>query len=360
MSWTLPGAELTLFHLYNRQSLSPCFSFDYSFDSFVSLLSYPPLFPCFISVAELSPFLFSFAYISFLFLFFYIPLFIIYLHLLLLSFYKFTSYLALRSSLPFLFYFFFCNFLPSLPYLTFYKFAPFVISYLSSFLLSGHLLTLLLSCSLYRSSSFFVSSSHFHSFILCLTLSTDGRGLRSMTSWLNVPKCLWTLVKRPVKRAMPPCLSTSVPTCTCVPLIALPVPTLTCTVAMVHSYLMLFLNLPMSLSFCAMIVICLVLLCLIFVENKAGLCHFYLSVPVGSSSSNHFSTPRQSVLPPLPLSSLSGTQLAHRSPPSTHRPVWIFHTLLKMQPLWWPVLGCTVLSLCIHSVFADSCWTSFV
>ncbi|MCJ8741191.1 hypothetical protein PDJAM_G00067810 [Pangasius djambal] len=40
----------------------------------------------------------------------------------------------------------------------------------------------------------------------------------------------------------------------------------------------------------------------------------------GSSSSNHFSTPRQSVLPPLPLSSLSGTQLAHRSPPSTHRP----------------------------------------
>ncbi|KAI5612811.1 hamartin, partial [Silurus asotus] len=40
----------------------------------------------------------------------------------------------------------------------------------------------------------------------------------------------------------------------------------------------------------------------------------------GSSSSNHFSTPRQPVLPPLPLSSLSGTQLAHRSPPSTHRP----------------------------------------
>ncbi|XP_062867233.1 TSC complex subunit 1b [Trichomycterus rosablanca] len=40
----------------------------------------------------------------------------------------------------------------------------------------------------------------------------------------------------------------------------------------------------------------------------------------GSSSSNHFYTPRQSVLPPLPLSSLSGTQSAHRSPPCTHRP----------------------------------------
>ncbi|KAF4077121.1 hypothetical protein AMELA_G00204440 [Ameiurus melas] len=40
----------------------------------------------------------------------------------------------------------------------------------------------------------------------------------------------------------------------------------------------------------------------------------------GSSSSNHFSTPRQSALPPLPLPSLSGTQLAHRSPPSTHQP----------------------------------------
>ncbi|GAA6099496.1 TSC complex subunit 1b isoform X2 [Tachysurus ichikawai] len=40
----------------------------------------------------------------------------------------------------------------------------------------------------------------------------------------------------------------------------------------------------------------------------------------GSSSSNHFSTPRQSGLPPLPLSSLPGTHLAHRSPPSTHRP----------------------------------------
>ncbi|TSK72135.1 Hamartin [Bagarius yarrelli] len=38
----------------------------------------------------------------------------------------------------------------------------------------------------------------------------------------------------------------------------------------------------------------------------------------GSSSSNHFSTPRQSVFPPL--SSASGTHQAHRSSPSTHRP----------------------------------------
>lgn len=60
---------------------------------------------------------------------------------------------------------------------------------------------------------------------------------------------------------------------------------------------------------------------------------FCLPVSVGSSSSNHFSTPRQSVLPPLPLSSLSGTQLAHRSPPSTHWPVWIFHSSLNKGSL---------------------------
>ncbi|KAI4901435.1 hypothetical protein NFI96_014724 [Prochilodus magdalenae] len=40
----------------------------------------------------------------------------------------------------------------------------------------------------------------------------------------------------------------------------------------------------------------------------------------GSSSSSQFYTPRQPVLPPLPLASLSGTQPAYRSPPSTRRP----------------------------------------
>ncbi|KAL7854040.1 hypothetical protein AOLI_G00208840 [Acnodon oligacanthus] len=40
----------------------------------------------------------------------------------------------------------------------------------------------------------------------------------------------------------------------------------------------------------------------------------------GSSSSSQFYTPRQPVLPPLPLASLSGTQTAYRSPPSTRRP----------------------------------------
>ncbi|XP_007246134.3 TSC complex subunit 1b [Astyanax mexicanus] len=40
----------------------------------------------------------------------------------------------------------------------------------------------------------------------------------------------------------------------------------------------------------------------------------------GSSSSTQFSTPRQPVLPPLPLTSLSGTQPAYRSSPSSRRP----------------------------------------
>lgn len=72
---------------------------------------------------------------------------------------------------------------------------------------------------------------------------------------------------------------------------------------------------------------------------------FHSSTPIGSSSSNHFSTPRQSVLPPLPLSSLPGTQPAHRSPPSTHRPVSIFYSFCKLS-LWETVLGYTVPSLC--------------
>ncbi|XP_066502857.1 TSC complex subunit 1b [Hoplias malabaricus] len=40
----------------------------------------------------------------------------------------------------------------------------------------------------------------------------------------------------------------------------------------------------------------------------------------GSSSSTQFSTPRQPILPPLPLASLSGTQPVYRSPSSTRRP----------------------------------------
>lgn len=86
---------------------------------------------------------------------------------------------------------------------------------------------------------------------------------------------------------------------------------------------------------CAIIVICCCLI-IFFTEGCSILVNLYCllsSVLIGSSSSNHFSTPRQTVLPPLPLPSLSGTQPAHRSPPSTHRPVWIFQSSLNKATL---------------------------
>uniref|UniRef100_A0A8C1CIP8 TSC complex subunit 1b n=1 Tax=Cyprinus carpio carpio TaxID=630221 RepID=A0A8C1CIP8_CYPCA len=52
--------------------------------------------------------------------------------------------------------------------------------------------------------------------------------------------------------------------------------------------------------------------------------------PYGSSSSTHFSTPRQPVVPPLALSSFSGTQPPYRSPTGTRR----------QDSLWSPSSQC--------------------
>lgn len=76
-----------------------------------------------------------------------------------------------------------------------------------------------------------------HVTFLCLMLPSlvvGGKSMKSTTLSLSVPKCLWTLKRPPVRRAMPPCLRAYTRKSTCDRKTALQAPILTSTAALVR------------------------------------------------------------------------------------------------------------------------------